>query len=163
VPIVVLEPGCLSVFRDEMAKILPQNAAAARLAKQAVSLAEALDARGWKPPRAAPIAGRALVHGHCHQKALGGLRPDLELLAAAGIEASAPDTGCCGMAGSFGFRAETYEASLKIAGLSVLPAVRAAPADSMIIANGFSCREQIEGLSGRTTRHLAEVLANTLP
>ena len=162
VPVIVLEPGCLSVFRDEMAKILPQSAGAARLARQAVSLAEALDARGWKPPRARPVAGRALVHGHCHQKALGGLRPDLELLAAAGIEASAPDTGCCGMAGSFGFRSETYDASLKIAGLSLLPAVRATPAESMIIANGFSCREQIEGLSGRATRHLAEVLADTL-
>jgi FAD/FMN-containing dehydrogenase/Fe-S oxidoreductase len=161
VPIIVLEPGCLSVFRDEMAKLLPQSAAAERLARQAVSLAEALEARGWKPPRSAPVTGRALVHGHCHQKALGGMRADLSLLAAAGIDADTPDTGCCGMAGSFGYRPETYEASVKIANLSLLPAVRGTSAETMIIANGFSCREQIECLAGRPTLHLAEVLART--
>ena len=162
VPVVVLEPGCLSVFRDELTKLLPQSAAAARLARQAVSLAEALESRGWKPPRAAPRSGRALVHGHCHQKALGGMRAELSLLAAAGIDADAPDTGCCGMAGSFGYRPETYDASVKIANLSLLPAVRAAAPETMIVANGFSCREQIESLGGRQTQHLAEVLARAL-
>ena len=78
------------------------------------------------------------------------------------FDAEAPDTVCCGMAGSFGYRPETYEASLKIANLSLLPAVRAAAPDTMIIANGFSCREQIESLSGRETLHLAEALAATL-
>ncbi len=156
-PVIVLEPGCLSVFRDEMAKLLPQSSGAARLAKQAMSLAEALEARGWKPTRM-PAPGRALVHGHCHQKALGGMRAELALLAAAGIEADAPDTGCCGMAGSFGYRPETYDASVKIANLSLLPAIRAAGPDSMIIANGFSCREQVEGLAGRKTLHFAEAL-----
>jgi Fe-S oxidoreductase len=161
VPVIVLEPGCLSVFRDELAKLLPQSAAAARLAKQTVSLAEALEARGWKPPRA--TAGqRALVHGHCHQKALGGMRAELALLQAAGIDADAPDTGCCGMAGSFGYRSETYAASLKIADLSVLPAIKAQAGETLIVANGFSCREQIEGLSARKTEHLAEVLAARL-
>ncbi|MEW6689938.1 MAG: FAD-linked oxidase C-terminal domain-containing protein, partial [Pseudomonadota bacterium] len=156
VPVVVLEPGCLSVFRDEMGKLLPGNIHAARLAKQAVSLAELLAARGWAPPH---VGGRALVHGHCHQKALGGLRPDLALLAAAGVEAEAPDTGCCGMAGSFGMRPQTYEASVRIAGLSLLPRIEETPAQTLIIADGFSCREQIEGLAGRTAVHLAEALA----
>jgi Fe-S oxidoreductase len=90
------------------------------------------------------------------------MRAELELLCAAGIQADAPDTGCCGMAGSFGYRPETYEASVKIANLSLLPAVRAVPEDTMIIANGFSCREQIEGLAGRKTLHLAEVFAGAL-
>jgi FAD/FMN-containing dehydrogenase/Fe-S oxidoreductase len=159
IPVVVLEPGCLSVFRDELPDLLPGNACAARLARQAVSLGELLAKRGWTP---GTIGGRALVHGHCHQKALGGIQPDLDLLAAAGMEVEAPDTGCCGMAGSFGFRPETYATSVKIAETGVLPRVRAASADTLIVANGFSCREQIEGLAGRGTQHLAEVLAKAI-
>jgi len=158
-PVVVLEPGCLSVFKDEMAKLLPDNASAAKLAKQAVSLGELLQARGWKPHA---IGGKALLHGHCHQKALCSTAPDLALLQAAGIETSSPDTGCCGMSGSFGFRPETYETSVRIAGLSLLPEVRATTPETLIISNGFSCREQIEGLAGRETLHLADVLAQTL-
>jgi len=159
IPVVVLEPGCLSVFRDELADLLPADEGAARLAKLAVSLGELLAKRGWTPAR---IGGRALVHGHCHQKALGGIKPDLALLEAAGMEVEAPDTGCCGMAGSFGFRPETYATSVKIAEMGVLPRVRAAPPGTLIVANGFSCREQIEGLAGRGTLHLAEVLARGL-
>ena len=155
---VVLEPGCLSVFRDEMAKLLPGDAVAARLAKQSVTLAEYLLGRGWTPPK---IGGRALVQGHCHQKALFGMNAETELLAAAGIDAEAPDAGCCGMAGSFGFRPEHFEASKKIGELALLPKVRAAAPDTLIVANGFSCREQIESLAGRKTLHLAEVLAPT--
>jgi FAD/FMN-containing dehydrogenase/Fe-S oxidoreductase len=158
-PVVVLEPGCHSIFRDEMAKLLPGDAAAAKLAGLTVSLAELLEKRGWQPRH---IGGRALLHGHCHQKALGGTGADLALLEAAGIETAAPETGCCGMAGSFGFRRETYATSVKIAGLALLPKVQAAAPDTLIIANGFSCREQIEDLGGRPTLHLAEVLARTL-
>jgi FAD/FMN-containing dehydrogenase/Fe-S oxidoreductase len=158
-PVVVLEPGCHSVFRDELLKLFPDNAAAAKLARQTVTLAELLQARQWTPQ---PIGGKALLHGHCHQKALGGTRADVALLEAAGIETSAPDTGCCGMAGSFGFRAQTYATSVKIAGLSVLPKLKATSAESLIVADGFSCREQIEDLGGRETLHLAEVLARTL-
>jgi Fe-S oxidoreductase len=158
-PIVVLEPGCHSVFKDEMLKLLPDSAAAARLSKQVVSLGEVLAARGWTPPRQ---QGRALLHTHCHQKALGSAKADIALLQAAGLDVDAPDSGCCGMAGSFGFRPETYEASVKIANLSVLPAVRQAGADALIVSNGFSCREQVEGLAGRETLHLAEVLARGL-
>ena len=155
----MLEPGCLSVFRDEMAKLLPDNACAAKLSRQAVSLGEVLEARHWKPK---DIGGHALLHGHCHQKALGGTCADVRLLEAAGIETEAPDLGCCGMAGSFGFRPETYEASVRIANLSLLPKVKGATAETLIVANGFSCREQIEGLAQRETLHLADVLARTL-
>ena len=158
-PVVVLEPGCHSVFKDELLKLLPGDANAAKLAKQAVSLGEILRARKWKPKA---IGGSALLHGHCHQKALGGTRADVALLEAAGIETSAPETGCCGMAGSFGFRPETYETSVKIANLQLLPKVKQAGRESIIVANGFSCREQIEGLGGRETLHLADVLARGL-
>lgn len=161
-PVVVLEPGCLSVFRDELKKILPADPAAQKLSGLAVSLGELLSARGWKPARQPGGAGRALVHGHCHQKALGGMRQDLELLSQAGIEADAPDMGCCGMAGSFGFRPETYATSLRIADLALMPKVRGLGRESLVVANGFSCREQIEDLSGRETLHLAEVLARGL-
>jgi Fe-S oxidoreductase/FAD/FMN-containing dehydrogenase len=156
VPIVVLEPGCLSVFRDEAAQLLPDDPRAGRLARQAVTLAEFLRTRGWQP---GAVGARALVHGHCHQKALGGMQADLALLAAAGVRARAPDTGCCGMAGSFGMKREHYEASRRIAELALLPALRAAEPDSVVVANGFSCREQIESLTGRETLHLAELLA----
>jgi len=158
-PVVVLEPGCLSVFKDEMSKLLPGNACAAKLSKQALSLGEILQARGWKPGR---IGGQALLHGHCHQKALGGTGADLALLEAAGIETAAPETGCCGMAGAFGFRPETYETSVQIANLSLLPIVNATTPETLIVANGFSCREQIEDLADRETLHLADVLARTL-
>jgi len=162
-PVVVLEPGCLSVFRDELKKMLPADPAARKLSTLAVSLGELLSARGWKPGRVDGGGGKALVHGHCHQKALGGMREDLALLSQAGMQVDAPDMGCCGMAGSFGFRPETYEASLKIAGLALMPKVRGLGRESLVVANGFSCREQIEDLSGRETLHLAEVLARGLP
>jgi FAD/FMN-containing dehydrogenase/Fe-S oxidoreductase len=156
VPVVVLEPGCHSVFKDELLKLFPDDASAAKLSKQVVSLGELLQARNWKP-RA--IGGSALLHGHCHQKALGGAQADVALLEAAGIDTAAPETGCCGMAGSFGFRPETYETSVKVANLQLLPRVKGAADGTLIVANGFSCREQIEGLGGRETLHLAEVLA----
>jgi Fe-S oxidoreductase len=158
-PVVVLEPGCHSVFRDELLKLFPNDANAARLAKQTVTLAESLQARKWKPPA---VGGKALLHGHCHQKALGSTKADVALLEAAGIETAAPDTGCCGMSGAFGMRQETYEASVAIGRLSVLPKVQQAAPGTLIVANGFSCREQIEGLGGRDTLHLAEVLARGL-
>ncbi len=159
VPVVVLEPGCHSVFRDEMVKLLPDHPVAAKLAQQTFSLAELLEKRNWKPRH---IGGQALLHGHCHQKALGGTGADVRLLEAAGIETSAPETGCCGMAGSFGMRPETYEISVKIANLSLLPKVKGTTPGTFIVANGFSCREQIEELAGRETVHLAEVLGRTL-
>jgi FAD/FMN-containing dehydrogenase/Fe-S oxidoreductase len=159
VPVVVLEPGCLSVFRDEMRQLLPDDAQAQRLARQAVTLAELLRARGWRPPA---IDGSALLHGHCHHKALGGNAAELGLLRATGLEVTAPDTGCCGMAGTFGFKPRYYEASQRIAEFSLLPALRAADAAATIVTDGFSCREQIEGLAGRETLHVAQLLARGL-
>ena len=160
-PVVGLEPSCVAVFREELAKLFPDDERASRLAKQTFTLAEYLERIEWQPPSPGPRL-RALVHGHCHQKAVLGMQPELKLLAAAGFEVDAPDSGCCGMAGSFGFKPEHYAASRKIGESVLMPAVRAASADTMIVANGFSCREQIEQMSGRKTFHLAEVLAGTL-
>jgi FAD/FMN-containing dehydrogenase/Fe-S oxidoreductase len=161
-PVVVLEPGCLSVFRDELRQLLPGDARAAQLALQTMSLAQLLETRGWKPD-AARGARRALVHGHCHHKALFGMQSELAQLRATGIEVEAPDTGCCGMAGSFGLKAAHFEASLRIGEQALLPAVRGAASGALIVADGFSCREQIESVTGRETLHLAEVLARGLP
>ena len=117
-------------------------------------LAELLQKKGFKGKAAA----RVLMHGHCHQKALWGTAADLALLKNAGCEVLAPDTGCCGMSGSFGYRPRHAETSRRIAGLALLPALQAAP-DAVVVANGFSCREQIEALGARSTLHIAELLA----
>ncbi|HEX7052800.1 MAG TPA: FAD-binding and (Fe-S)-binding domain-containing protein [Burkholderiales bacterium] len=150
VPVVVLEPGCLSVFRDELRRVLP----GARI--PAMSLAEFLTGIGYKPPT---LGRQVLLHGHCHQKALVGMQAETDLLQLARCDVLTPDTGCCGMAGSFGYRPEFYETSKRIAELGVLPALARAP-QAAVLADGFSCREQIEGLAGRETLHLAELLQN---
>jgi FAD/FMN-containing dehydrogenase/Fe-S oxidoreductase len=157
VPIVVLEPGCLSVFRDELGQLLPHDPRARRLRESAKSLAELLEERG----AALPAAGEFLLHGHCHQKALWGTQADTGVLRGGGGQVSVPDAGCCGMAGSFGYRAEFYDASSRIAAQGIVPALAAAP-DAHVVASGFSCREQIEHLTGRRTWHVAEVLARSL-
>lgn len=155
-PIVVLEPGCLSVFRDELSQLFPDDARAQRLRAQVRSLPEFLKGK-WLPESQKKI----LLHGHCHQKALWGVGADIEVLRAAGCQVSTPDTGCCGMSGAFGYRPEFYETSKRIAGLALLPALEAA-GDAAVVASGFSCREQIEHVAGRRTLHLAEVLAEGL-
>ena len=155
VPIVVLEPGCLSVFRDELRQLLPEDDRARRLASLAVSLSEFLAAKDFSIKTEMQSV---VMHTHCHQKALWGAQADLDLLRRAGCEVQAPDTGCCGMAGSFGYRPRHYAASKRIAGLALLPALSTAPG-AAVVACGFSCREQIETLAARPTLHLAELLA----
>jgi FAD/FMN-containing dehydrogenase/Fe-S oxidoreductase len=152
--VVVLEPGCLSVFRDELRQLFPRDAAAERLAKSVLSLSEFLNRRGFH----ATVRRKVLMHAHCHQKALWGTGDDVALLRKAGAELLTPDTGCCGMSGSFGYRPEFYQTSRRIAQLALVPALASAP-DATVVASGFSCREQIEGLAGRPTLHLAELLA----
>ena len=156
VPVVVLEPGCLSVFRDELHQIFPGDARAARLSQSVVSLSELLNRKGFRVQ--VPGTARAVMHAHCHQKSLWGTQDDVQLMRGCGVEVMTPDTGCCGMGGSFGYREEFFETSRRIAGLALLPALQAAP-EATVVANGFSCREQIEGLAGRPTLHLAELLA----
>ena len=153
-PVVVLEPGCLSVFRDELRQLMPDDARAQKLSRQVTGLGELLQKKNFHTE----LTTRVFVQSHCHQKALWGATADLEVLRSAGCEVIAPDTGCCGMSGSFGYKPEHLEASKRIADLALLPALSKAP-DALVMANGFSCREQIESLAGRPTLHLAEVLA----
>jgi Fe-S oxidoreductase len=156
VPVVVLEPSCASVFRDELLGLLPHDTDAQRLSKQTFLLSEFLLQNGYHPPR---LGGRALLHGHCHQKAVLSMASEQELLRQMGLEVEVPDTGCCGMAGGFGFEAGVhYDVSMRCGERVLLPAVRAAAQDELIVASGFSCREQIAQSTHRRALHLAQVL-----
>ena len=157
VPVVVLEPSCASVFRDELSNLMPGNARAARLGKQTFLLSEFLEQRApeFVPPRA---PRKVLLHGHCHQKAMMKMAHAEAVLRKMGAEVTIPDAGCCGMAGPFGFEAGKYAVSQAIAERVLLPAVRHASPDTLIVSDGFSCREQILQGTGRKAMHLAEVL-----
>jgi FAD/FMN-containing dehydrogenase/Fe-S oxidoreductase len=156
-PIVVLEPSCASVFRDELRGLFPKDPRAARLREQTFLLSEFLQSRaaGYKPAR---LQRKVLLHGHCHHKALMGLSAEEALLRSMGVELESLDSGCCGMAGAFGFEREKYEISKAIGERVLLPAVRQAAPDTLIASDGFSCREQIAQLTGRRAFHLAEIL-----
>jgi FAD/FMN-containing dehydrogenase/Fe-S oxidoreductase len=157
-PLIGLEPSCLAVFRDELTGLLPFDEDAYRLSRQAFTLAEFLTKRldGWR----APILDRpALVHGHCHHRAVMGLKAEEELFKSMGLAAEVPDHGCCGMAGSFGFEGTHYDVSVACGERALLPAVRALPAGKLLIADGFSCREQISQLTAARPLHTAQVLA----
>ena len=154
-PVIGLEPACLGTFRDELVNLFPDDARARALAGLAVPFSRFLLDAGWQP-RA--LARTALVHGHCHQKALFGMADDAALLKKLGVEATLLDAGCCGMAGAFGFRPEHYAVSVRAGETGgLLPAVRAADADTLIVGNGFSCREQIAQCTPRRALHVAEV------
>jgi Fe-S oxidoreductase len=160
-PIVCLEPSCASVFRDELTNLFPNDEVAERLRKQVVLLPDFLDSAGYKPPRF-ESGGKALVQGHCHHKALWSMSPEERLLSEAGLAPEVMDAGCCGLAGSFGYSAEHYDISMKIGERKLLPLVRAAALDTMIVADGFSCRQQIEHGTRREAMHTAEVLQMAL-
>ena len=159
VPLVGLEPSCLAVFRDELLKLFPDDPRAKKLAANTFMLAEYLEKIAYAPP---PLSGKALLHGHCHQKAVMGMGAEGALLKKMGLDVSAPDTGCCGMAGSFGFNPDHYELSIKAAEQGLFKEVRKAGEDTMIVANGFSCREQVGQGLGRRPLHIAEVLQQAL-
>ncbi|MFZ0973129.1 MAG: FAD-linked oxidase C-terminal domain-containing protein [Solirubrobacteraceae bacterium] len=159
VPVLVLEPSCASVFRDELRKLMPHDEHARRLGSQTFVLDELLDryAPDWAPPN---VGRRALVHGHCHHKAVIRGDQGRALLTRAGVEAEMTKAGCCGMAGSFGYGAgEQYDVSMRIGEQFLLPAVRAADAETLLVADGFSCRTQITAGTGRRALHTAEALA----
>ncbi len=166
VPIVGLEPSSLLTLRDELPSLLP-GADSAALAGQALLFEEFL-AREHEAGRLSlelrPLAAkRALVHGHCHQKAFATMSALTQTLALIpGLEVEVIDSGCCGMAGSFGYEAEHYDLSMQMGELALLPAVRAADADTLLVANGTSCRQQIDDGAGREALHVARVLQNAL-
>ena len=150
-------------FARDLVELLPADPRARRLAGRVTTLAELLDGAGWVPP--APRGGgttTALVQPHCHQQAVLGTAADRRLMAAAGIEAGEILAGCCGLAGAFGAEAGHERISRDVAELALLPALRAADPGTAILADGFSCRTQIDFLGGRRARHLAEILADRL-
>jgi FAD/FMN-containing dehydrogenase/Fe-S oxidoreductase len=156
-PMVGLEPSCVAVFRDEMPDLLPYDQDALRLRSQTFTLAEFLREKTpqFRPPQ---MRRTAIVHGHCHQKAVMGMSHEEELLRKMGLDVTMLDDGCCGMAGSFGFEPSKYEISMKVGEMGVLPKVRQAARNSLIVADGFSCRTQIEQGTDRRALHLAQVL-----
>ncbi len=156
-PIVVLEPSCASVFRDELRNLFPTDERAKRLRDQTFLLSEFLErkAPGYQPPA---LPRKVLLHGHCHHKAVMKMGDEESLLKKMGVELSSPDAGCCGMAGPFGFEKEKYAVSQAVGERVLMPAVRDTPADTLIVSDGFSCREQILHATGRRAMHLAEVL-----
>ena len=167
VPIVGLEPSCLFTLVDELPALLPDDESQA-LAAQArfidVFLAEEAEAGRLSLPLHPLRARRALLHGHCHQKAFQSFEASRKVLSLVpGLEVETIESSCCGMAGAFGYQAETYETSMQMAELSLLPAVREAPEDSLIVADGTSCRQQIAHGSGRHARHVVQVLADAMP
>jgi Fe-S oxidoreductase len=156
-PLIGLEPSCLAVFRDEMCNLLPDDWNARRLRDQCFTLSEFLQKHGggWKAPK---LTRKAIVHGHCHQKALMGMAAEEQQFRNLGLDYQMLDSGCCGMAGSFGFEKDHYDVSIACGERVLLPKVREASGETLIIADGFSCREQITQTTGRTPLHTAEVL-----
>ena len=158
VPIVGLEPSCVAAFRDELPGLLADDEDAKRLSGQVQTLAEFLAEHEprWEPPR---LDRRVLVHGHCHQEAVMGMAAERALYERMGLEFELLDSGCCGMAGAFGFEREHHEISVLVGEHRLLPLVRAASADTLLIADGFSCRTQLVDLADREALHTAEVIA----
>jgi Fe-S oxidoreductase len=159
-PIIGLEPSCLLTFRDELLALFPHDPRAAKLARSSFMFDEFLarEARDLAMPS---LHGRqALIHGHCHQKAIAGLDGEIALLKRIqGLRLQVPDSGCCGMAGAFGYDSDHFEVSRAVGERVLLPLVRAADPETIIISDGFSCRSQIAQLcNGRHAMHLAEVL-----
>ncbi len=161
IPIVGLEPSCVAVLRDELLNLFPHDERAQALSRQTFLLSEFLET--YAPHVPLPQLNRkAILHGHCHHKSLMKMTAEEAVLRRIGIDFHTPAPGCCGMAGSFGFEPDKYDLSIAIGELELLPAVRQAPADWLIIADGFSCREQIAQGSPRCALHLAEVLQMAL-
>jgi Fe-S oxidoreductase len=159
VPVVGLEPSCVASLRGDAAELLDPADPLLPVAARVRTLAELLTARGWEPPR---LAGRDVVaQPHCHHHAVLGWDADRALLAGAGAEVTAVG-GCCGLAGNFGMERGHYDVSVAVAQTRLLPAVRAAGPGAVLLADGFSCRTQLDHLAGRPGRHLAEVLADAL-
>jgi FAD/FMN-containing dehydrogenase/Fe-S oxidoreductase len=157
IPVVVLEPSCASVFRDELLNLLPDDSRAQKFSAQVFLLSEFLE-RQASSFRWPTMSRPALVHGHCHQKSVMKMTDEEAVLRRLGVDYEMPAPGCCGMAGAFGFEKEKYPVSIAIAELELLPALRKTPEDWLIVANGFSCREQIRQCTGRHALHLAEVI-----
>ena len=154
-PVVGIEPSCLAVFRDELEGLFPNDENATRLRKQSFMLSEFLEREGWEPP---PLARRVLVQKHCHHHAIVGYGAEQKLLGAMGLDLQLPETGCCGMAGSFGFESSHYDVSKACGERMLFPAIDSQPDGTLLLADGFSCREQIRQGTGRQALHFAQLV-----
>ena len=157
VPVVGLEPSCVAVFRDELIDLFPNDEDAKRLSQQTSLLSEFLEkqAEHYQFPQ---LHRKAVVHGHCHHKAIMGMKDEEAVLSRLGLDYRALDSGCCGMAGAFGFEKDHYDVSIKVGERALLPTIRNADKDTLIIADGFSCREQIDQTTDRHALHIAQVI-----
>lgn len=156
-PIVGMEPSCLAVFRDELPKMLPHDDDAQRLAAHALHFGEFLERYGVEVPA---LDGPALLWGHCHQRATGGMESERQVLKRMGLDVEPLKGGCCGLAGSWGFEKGKYRISMDCGEQALLPAARRAGDNTVVVANGFSCKTQIaEAGTGRRALHLGEVIA----
>jgi FAD/FMN-containing dehydrogenase/Fe-S oxidoreductase len=157
VPLVGIEPSCVTAFRDELPGLMGADEDAKRLSLQALTLAELLQehAKDWDAPR---LDRKALIHGHCHQEAVMGMSAEKELYERLGLDFEVLDSGCCGLAGSFGFEKDHDGISREIADQRLLPMLREAPENTLLIADGFSCKTQIEQLTDYRPLHTAQVI-----
>jgi Fe-S oxidoreductase len=166
VPIVGIEPSCLLTLRDEL-PVVVQGEAVSAITKQSLLLEEFLAGESRRGSLKLPFRENgkreAFLHGHCHQKALGTM-PDVvaALQLVPGLSVKTIESSCCGMAGAFGYEKDHYDVSMRMAGRNLLPAVRSAPPDALIVADGTSCRHQIEDGTGRAAVHVARVLESAL-
>lgn len=162
VPIVGLEPSCVAVFRDELLNLFPHDEQASRLSKQVFTIGEFLDKKApdFKVPQ---LKRKAVVHGHCHHRSIMGIDSEKKIMKNAGLDFEVLPTTCCGMAGYFGYeKGEHYDVSIKAGEQTLLPTVRNADPNTIIITDGFSCREQIEQETDRKGLHLAQVIQMAL-
>jgi Fe-S oxidoreductase len=155
-PVVGMEPSCLAVFKDELKKLLPHDDDADRLMRNSYHFAEFFTSFDIEPPKVSD--GRALLWGHCHQRASGGVDADQQVLQKMGIDVEPVSGGCCGLAGSWGFEQGKYEISLDCGEQALLPAIRDNP-DALVVANGFSCQTQISDSGTAKAVHLGQVMA----
>ena len=159
VPVVGVEPSCVAAFRDELVGLMPDDADARRLSEQTFILSEFLERQRYQPPR---LPVDAVVQMHCHHVAALGTDAEEAVLSRMGVSADVLDAGCCGLAGSFGFSADKYDVSVRVGERKMAPRIRATASATEVVTDGFSCREQIEHLTGRQPRHLAELLRDAI-
>ncbi len=159
IPIIGLEPSCVAAFKDELPNLFPDDSRARALQRSMHTLAGFLQERGYQPPE---LSARVLLHGHCHHKAVLDFAAERDLLAAMHADVELPDSGCCGLAGAFGFEPEHYDISVAIGERVLLPAVRQEQESTIVVADGFSCREQIRHGTRRSAIHLADVIAGAI-
>jgi Fe-S oxidoreductase len=156
IKVVGIEPSCVAAFRDELPNMMPHSEDGKRLTKNTLTLAEFLTQEGYEPPK---LDRKALVHSHCHQEHIMGINAEKELYNQMGLDYEVLNSGCCGLAGSWGFERDKYDLSMQIGELGPLPAARNAERDTILMSDGFSCKTQIQqGDTGRRALHTAQVI-----